>query len=218
MVTRAPALVAALFFSRAHPRSARGPGRSWRDPAVRLSLLGLVLVLPVAGALSACEGNSFFGEPRLRADTVSLAAATSATSFATAIDLVPQGLTGPLESFPETPADADRYDFTVRQVGGQLVLRPFVPVGGGSGAEIGRTSRDFDALREASRSGADYGEEAVPLVLNATYIMRSRPWSNGVQRCQTYAKAKVTALDAAAQTVSLAVVLNENCDDERLAD
>ena len=218
MVTRAPALVAALFFSRAHPRSPRGAGRSWRDPAVRLSLLGLVLVLPLAGALSACEGNSLFGEPRVRADTVSLAAPTSATTLPTAIDLVPAGLGGPLEAFPETPADADRYDFTVRQVGGQLVLRPFVPLGGGGGAEIGRSTRDFDLLRKAPRSSADYGEEAVPLVLNGTYIMRSRPWSNGYQRCQTYAKAKVTALDVAAQTVSLAVVLNENCDDERLAD
>lgn len=218
MVTRAPAHVAALFFSRVHPRSARGAGRSWRDPAVRLSLLGLVLVLPFAGALSACEGNSFFGDPRLRADTVALAAASSASTRATAIDLVPRGLGGPLVAFPETPADADRYDFTVRQVGGQLVLRPFVPLGGGSGAEIGRSARDFDVLRKAPRSGADYGEEAVPLELNATYIMRSRPWGNGIQRCQTYAKAKVTALDAVAQTVSLAVVLNENCDDERLAD
>ena len=218
MVTRARALVAALFFSRVHPRSARGAGRSWRDPAVRLSLLVLVLVLPFASALSACEGNSLFGEPRLRADTVTLAAPTSATTLPTALDLVPQGLRGPLESFPETAADADRYDFTVRQVAGQLVLRPFVPVGGGGGAEIGPSSRDFDALREAPRSGAQYVDDAVPLALNATYVMRSRPWSNGFQRCQTYAKAKVTALDAAAQTVTLAVVLNENCDDERLAD
>ncbi|HEY0022042.1 MAG TPA: hypothetical protein VGB24_04005 [Longimicrobium sp.] len=185
---------------------------------MRLSLLALVLVLPLAGALSACEGNSFFGEPRLRTDTVSLAAPTSATTFATAIDLVPGVPGSPLESFPETPADADRFDFTVRKVGAQLVLRPFVPLGGGSGAEIGLSTRDFDALRTAPRGGADYGEEAVPLVLNTTYIMRSRPWGNGLQRCQTYAKAKVTALDAAAQTVRLAVVLNENCDDERLAD
>ncbi|MBW3656032.1 MAG: hypothetical protein KY444_07980 [Gemmatimonadetes bacterium] len=185
---------------------------------MRLSLLALVLVLPFAGALSACEGNSLFGEPRLRADTVSLAAPTSASTLPTAIDLVPQGLPAPLETFPETTADAGRYDVTVRLVAGQLVLRPFVPVEGVGSAQIGRSARDFDAIREAPRSGAAYGEVDVPLALNATYVMRSRPWSNGFQRCQTYAKAKVTALDVAAQTVSLAVVLNENCDDERLAD
>jgi hypothetical protein len=210
--------VAALFFSTRPPAHARGQGRSWRDPAVRLSLFVLVLVLPLASALSACEGNSLFGEPRLRTDTVTIAAPTPGGTLPTGIDLIRQNFIEPIVSFPETTADANRWDFVVRQSGGQLVLRSFVPVGGGAGAGASRATRDFDQIREAPRSGSTYGNADVPLVLNATYLLRSRPWSNGYQRCQTYAKAKVVALDVEAQTVRLAVVLNANCDDERLDD
>lgn len=184
---------------------------------MRLPLLALVLLAPLAGALSACEGNSLFGEARLRADTVTIAAPTSGTDLPTAIDLVRQRGVEPIESFPEFPGDANRWDFVVRQQGGQLVLRPFEPIEGGQGAGSARATRDFDQITEAPRGTGEYSDQPAALALNATYYLRSRPWSTGYQRCVTYAKAKVTALNPAAQTVSLALVINENCDDERLS-
>lgn len=184
---------------------------------MRLSLLVLVLLAPLAGALSACEGNSLFGEVQLFADTVALTAPSEGSSRPTGIDLVRQRGIEPVESYPEFPIDADRWDFVVRQSGGQLVLRPFQPLEGGRGAGSLRATRDFDQLREAPRNTSEYSDQPAPLALNATYLLRSRRWSNGFQQCVTYAKAKVTALDVAAQTVSLALVINENCDDERLA-
>lgn len=216
MVTPAHAPVVAPLFHAAEPRARlRGNGGFLEEFAVRLALYVLLLALPLSLALGACEETSLFGEVRLVADTVTVGTPTGPSGLPSAIDIAREAGIEPLLSRPETLTDAGRWDFAVRQAsaGAPVVLRAFRPVQGTGAAGIAPSSRDFDQVDEAPRGGG-YQSEPVTLVQGATYLLRSRRYS----ACVSYGKAKVLALDAAQGTATLALVVNENCDDERLAD
>ena len=122
---------------------------------------------------------------------------------------------------PELVRDASSWDFALRRTeAGGLALRPYdAPGSPYRGAGIVATTEDFDRINEAPRSTGRYGEEPAPVAVGTTWYLRSRqyPAVTG-QICLKYAKARALEVDAAAGTVKLALVLNDNCDDERLED
>jgi hypothetical protein len=186
---------------------------------VRLRFLALLAPLAaIAPVLSACDDNTFLQDAVVRADTVDLG--LPGGDRGSAIDLVRASANATLIRRPETVQDAEQWDFAVRRAAGGLVLHPNEGLGtGGRGAGIGATTRPFDDIDEAPRGTSSYSENDVALSANAVYLLRSRTYGAGLGiNCLKYGKARVVSLDAATGQVRLALVINENCDDERLTD
>ncbi len=173
----------------------------------------------VLGAgLSACGDNAAFAEPRIVADTVTLAVPVEGSVLPSAIDLVREVPPFTFRRFPEQVADAQQWDLALRRSGAGLALRPLaVPGGGVRGTGIAAATTDYDQLSRAPRGTAAYAYETIAITQGATYVARSRQYAAGPgAACSKYAKLKVLALDAAAGTARIAVAVNENCEDERL--
>jgi hypothetical protein len=186
---------------------------------VRLRLFALLASsLACAPLLGACDDSGLLAELILSPDTavIGLPAGNAGGS---AIDFVRAGGDFDLVRNPETVADAEQWDIALRSTPAGLVFRPFVPVASNlRGAEIAVANRSFDDLDEAPRGNSTYTREPVPVTANGVYLVRSRQFTSSQVLCVKYAKMRVLELNAAAQTVRVAVVINEGCDDERLAD
>ncbi|HEX6373948.1 MAG TPA: hypothetical protein VF006_33780 [Longimicrobium sp.] len=174
----------------------------------------------VAGTalLGACGDDPLFPDVQITTDTVTVT--VPGGTAPSAVDLVRIQAPFTLLRSPELVRDAGEWDITLRRAeGGGLIFRPFDQPGSPlRGAGILPTSDSFDRISEAPRGTNDYGNDAVPVSLNAVYYLRSRQYPSQAGLCVNYAKAKVLALDAAAGTAQLAIVINDNCDDERLED
>jgi hypothetical protein len=177
-------------------------------------------VLPIAAlalgtALSACDGEPLLS-PQIVSDTVTIAVPDAPSGLASAIDLVRIAPPYTLRRRPEQLQDSQQWDFALRRTDGGLALRPIVPVGGGRGAGLARSGTDWDALTSAPRPVQAYLFETVPLEEGATFVARSRQYGGSGMACVKFAKLQVLALDVVAGTAHLRVVVNENCEDERL--
>lgn len=187
---------------------------------MRLRFLALLApLLACAPLLSACEDSGFLAELILSPDTAVIGLPGTTVAEGSAIDFVRATGDFDLVRRPELVADAESWDLALRSTSSGLVFRPFTPVASQlRGAEIAVTTRAFDAIEDAPRGDGDYDSAPVPVTLNGVYLVRSRQFiSNGVV-CVHYAKMRVLEVNTALPTVRVAVVINEGCDDERLAD
>jgi hypothetical protein len=180
----------------------------------------LVSTLALGAGLSACENNSAFTGPRIISDTVTIAIPSETSTLASAIDLARLVPPFAFERFPERLTDAQQWDFALRRAAGTLILRPFTVVGGGlRGAGIATSATEYERIRRAPRSTTAYGYEPITLTAGTTYVARSRQFSAGAGiPCVKYGKLKVLDLDAALGTATLAVTVNDVCDDDRLTE
>lgn len=183
----------------------------------RLSFL-LTALLASSALLGACGDDPLFPDVMISVDTVTVTVPGSTAP--SAIDLVRTQPPFTLLRNPELIRDAGEWDITLRRTdAGGLVFLPFDQPGSPlRGAGILPTTRDFDGIREAPRAVNAYQEGAVAVSVNATYLLRSRQYPQSGALCVNYAKARVLAVDAAAGTAEVAIVVNDNCDDERLED
>lgn len=184
----------------------------------RLYLL-LASLFVSSAALSACGDDPLFADILLTVDTVTLT--VPGADVASALDLARVQPPYTLLRRPELVRDASSWDFALRRTeAGGLVLRPYdAPGSPYRGSGIAVTTEDFDRIDEAPRASGRYGEELAPVAVGTTWYMRSRQFPSTVGSiCLKYAKAKALEVDAAAGTLKLALVLNDNCDDERLED
>lgn len=185
---------------------------------MRLRFLALLAsLMACAPLLSACDDNGFLAELVLSPDTAVVGLPGSSTG--SAIDIVRPTAGAQLIRNPERLEDAEQWDVALRRTDAGLVLRPFQPVGSQlRGAGIAVADRAFEQIDEAPRGDGAYGRDPIPVTANGVYFIRSRQFSSTGIVCVKYAKLKVLALDVAAGTVRFATVINEGCDDERLAD
>lgn len=177
----------------------------------------LVALLACAPLLTACEDDSFLAELVLTPDTATIGLPGSAQG--SAIDIVRATAGARLVRFPERIEDAEQWDVALRRTPTGLVLRPFDPVGSqlrGSGLAV--ASGSFETIDEAPRGDASYSNEDLPLTAGGVYFIRSRQFNSTGIVCVKYAKLRAVDLNVAAGTARFAIVINEGCDDERLAD
>lgn len=177
---------------------------------MRRFLLVLMAVLPLA-PLAACDDtSSAFGAPSLSGDSTLVLRAPTATGadVASAVDAaVPAAVS------PELPQYAGQWDFALRQNGGTFRL---VTLDTGSPVTrpgISPRQEAFDNIEKASRRRSEYSDSTLTISQGSVYTFRTRYRSN---QCFSYGKMRVVALDAALGTARLDVVVNRNCDDERL--
>lgn len=166
--------------------------------------------------LGACGDDPLFPDVALSTDTVTLTVPGSAAP--SAIDLVRIQPPFTVLRNPELVRDAGEWDVTLRRTPqGTLELRPYDQPGSPyRGAGILPTDEDFDRIDEAPRATGAYSGESVAVTPNSVYYLRSRQYPSQAGLCVNYAKAKVLAVDAAAGTARVVLVINDNCDDERL--
>lgn len=179
----------------------------------------LLSVLLASGVMmGACGDDPLFPDVALTTDTVTLT--VPGTDLPSALDLVRIQPPFTLLRRPELVRDAGEWDIALRREGAALVLRPYEAPGSPyRGAGVALASQDYDRIADAPRGNSSYSATGVAATQGGAYFMRSRqyPTSSG-QLCVNYAKAKLLSLDAAAGTAQVAIVLNDNCDDERLKD
>lgn len=186
---------------------------------MRFRIAALVLLLPLASVLAACD-DPFGGQELLLAtDTLTLAApSVDSVRLGSAIDL----LRGNAVVFPERISDAfpqSNWDLALRVADGQLLLRPLPTDERRVGARITRArSVSFAESDRAPESTDEYEPETVRLELGRVYFVRSRTYGQVGVRCVNYAKIEPLELNAAAGTARLAVASNGTCNDRRLAD
>ncbi len=172
--------------------------------------LAALVLLPAAASLAAC-GDPFGGvEALVRADSIVLASANSASPLPSAVDIADNVRL----THPELPTDAGAFDLQVRQSGSTFTLVPSPGNGQLRGAGLQRTTRDIADPGNAPREVAGYTREAVQIAAGETYFVQTRPACN--ISSSKYAILKVLALDPAAGTVTIRMVSNQMCDDERL--
>jgi hypothetical protein len=181
------------------------------------SFIVIAALFASSALLGACGDDPLFPDIQLSTDTVTLT--VPGGTAPSAVDLVRIQPPFTLLRRPELVQDAGEWDITLRAEGGGLVLRPFDQPGSPlRGAGIIVTSDNFDRISEAPRGTGDYGDQAVAATLNGTYFFRSRQYPSQAGLCVNYAKAKVLAVNPVAGTAQVALVINDNCDDERLED
>jgi hypothetical protein len=186
---------------------------------VRLRFIALFAsLLACAPLLSACDDGGLLAELVLSPDTavVGLPGGSAAGS---ALDFVRASGDFDLLRNPEQLADAEEWDIALRSTSAGLVFRPFQPIASATrGAGIAVATRGYDELGEAPRATSAYSTDPVPVTPNGVYLVRSRQFTSSGIICVKYAKMRVLEVNAAASTVRVAVLINEGCDDERLAD
>lgn len=180
---------------------------------MRRLLLILIAVLPLAGT-AACEDTSFFSEPQLRADTLLLRAPSAEGADA------PSALNASVPSVvsPERPQFAGGWDYALRQNGSTFTLLPITTRTRSMRPGLQRSTQAFDRIDEAPRNRASYADSAVVLAQGGAYTFRTRQYRTDFGECFNYGKLQVLNLDPAAGTARLFVLVNGNCDDERLTE
>lgn len=186
---------------------------------MRLRFLALLASLfACAPLLSACEDSGFLATLILSADTTVIGL-PAGNAEGSAIDIVRSSGDFDLVRNPERLTDAEQWDLALRSTPAGLVFRPFTPVASSlRGAGITVSGRSFAELDKAPRGTSAYGTDPVPVTLNGVYLLRSRQFLSGSSLCVKYAKLQVLEINQAASTVRFGLVINEGCDDERLAD
>lgn len=185
---------------------------------MRLRFFALLApLLACAPLLGACDDNGFLSEVILSPDTATVA--LPGASVGSALDFV-RVSSNRLVRMPERLEDAEQWDVALRRnEAGTLVLRPYTPAGGGlRGAGLALATEAFEQIDEAPRGDSSYGSNPLPVTANATYLVRSRQFTGTGLVCVKYAKLKAVTVDNAAGTARFAMVINDGCDDERLAD
>jgi hypothetical protein len=186
---------------------------------VRFARLYLLLAAVfAASSLGACGDDPLLGDVQLSTDTVTLTV-PGAVGTPSALDLARTTSPFTLLRRPELVQDAAEWDVALRSTAGGLRFLPFDQPGSPyRGAGIRTSTEDYDTIEEAPRATGAYGGEAVPVTVNGVYLFRSRQYPTSGGLCVNYARAKVLAADPAAGTARVAIVINRNCDDERLQD
>jgi hypothetical protein len=186
---------------------------------VRLRFLALLAsLLACAPLLSACEDGNLLGTLILSADTTAIGL-PGGNAEGSAIDIVRSSGDFDLVRNPERLTDAEQWDLALRRTSAGLVFRPFTPVASTlRGAGITVATRGFADVEKAPRGTSAYSSDPVPVTQGGVYLLRSRQFLSGSSVCVKYAKIQVLEIDQALSTVRFAVVINEGCDDERLAD
>lgn len=193
------------------------PRKEWFVRFARFFVL-LSMLFASAAMLGACGDDPLFPDVALTTDTVTLT--VPGAELPSALDLVRVQAPFTLLRRPELVRDAGEWDIALRRDGGGLVLRPYEAPGSPyRGAGVALANQDYDRISEAPRGNSTYSATGVPATQNGVYFMRSRQYPNTAGAlCVNYAKARLLAVDAAAGTAQVAIVLNDNCDDERLED
>ncbi|HYW05537.1 MAG TPA: hypothetical protein VE913_01200 [Longimicrobium sp.] len=187
-----------------------------RNDSVRRFFVILAAVLPLAVLASACNDATGFGNASITADSsVVLRSASSAIDGPSAVDA--RGL---ILVSPERPEAAGQWDFALRQNGNtfSLVSAPAGISSGFARAGLRRSTETFERIEEAPRRRSEYSEEPTVLAEGASYTFRSRQYATQFSTCFNYGKLAVVKLDPAAGTATLAMAVNDNCDDARLTD
>ena len=183
----------------------------------RLSVL-ITALFASSALLGACGDDPLFPDVAITTDTVTIT--VPGTDAPSALDLVRIQPPFTLLRRPELVRDAGEWDIALRRTGAGLVLRPYdAPGSPYRGAGLTLANQDFDRIDEAPRTTGAYADTPLAATLNGVYFFRSRqyPASSG-QLCVNYAKARILELNAAAGTARVALVINDNCEDERLED
>lgn len=186
---------------------------------MRLRHLALLAsLIACAPLLSACEDNRFLATLVLASDTAVIGVPGSPVE-GTALDLVRANGDFDLIRTPEQFADAEQWDVALRATDSGLVFRPFRRlISNAPGAGIAVSTQAFDAIAEAPENNAAYSSDPVPVTENGVYVLRSRQFTGNGLGCVKYAKMRVLEVNESDQTVRVALVINEGCLDERLAD
>ncbi len=171
--------------------------------------LAALLLLPAAAALGAC-GDTFGVDALIRTDSLVLASANGPSSRASALDIASNAIL----TRPELPAQAGAFDLQVRQNGAVFSLVPSPPAGSLRGAGLQLTTRSIDTPGKAPREVDQYTRTAVPVAVGQTYFVQTRPVCGTASK---YAILRVLAVQPDSGTLTLRVVSNQTCDDERLA-
>ncbi|HEY0015870.1 MAG TPA: hypothetical protein VGC13_06105 [Longimicrobium sp.] len=183
----------------------------------RLSVL-ITTLFASSALLGACGDDPLFPDVALTTDTVTLT--VPGAEAASALDLVRIQPPFVLLRRPELVRDAGEWDIALRRTGAGLTLRPYdAPGSPYRGAGLVVATQDYDRIREAPRATSAYAADPLAVSANSVYFFRSRqyPTSTG-SLCVKFAKARILAMDAAAGTARVALVINDNCEDERLED
>lgn len=186
---------------------------------MRFARLFFLLSAFIAGPalLAACDDDPLFPDVQISTDTVTLT--VPGADEPSALDLARATLPFTLLRRPELVQDAGEWDIALRRTSGSLTFLPFdAPGSPYRAAGIRTTTEDYDAIDEAPRATGAYDDQPVPVTVNGVYLFRSRQYPTQGGLCVNYARAKVLAADAAGGTARLAIVINRNCDDERLQD
>lgn len=176
---------------------------------MRAVLYAGLLLLPAAALMGGCD-DTFLGDPILARDTAFVAAPTSESGRATAIDLS----NGNAPRRPEFPFDAQQWDLQLRQNGGAFFLAPIQNNTVRRGAGVRAATGEFEQIDEAPRDRDTYSNEPIAVTEGSVYFAHSRDITGA--GCHKWAKLRILDLDAAAGTADLVVVSNQSCDDERL--
>lgn len=176
--------------------------------------------------LAACDDpNSGIYDPRIREDTVDLAAPAVAPEIPSALDV--SYSSGPIRGrYPELAADAENWDVAIRREGDELLFAPAglfqfqnPTVGGASTAGVTEPiERTMDELRQAPSESAFVDDSMITIRPGFVYVVRSRTTGASFSGCQNYAKVQPLEVNAEAGTVRLRVVGNERCNDRRLVE
>jgi hypothetical protein len=197
------------LFPRVWKRGGPHPGKV----PVRL-VTASALAFALAASLGACNNDPYgLNAVTLAADTVKLAAPTAdSANVGSAFDVT--STTG--ARFPERSADAQAWDFSVRQVGAQLYFRPYPGSQNQVGAGIIGPTSDVFADVKTAPSRNQYGDTAVVVQEGKTYLLRSRQFGESGVVCVRYSKITPVEVKPAAGTVRLAYATNVGCNDRRL--
>lgn len=186
---------------------------------MRLRHLALFASLTAfAPLLSACEDNRFLATLVLAQDTAVIGVPGSPAE-GSALDLIRPNGDFDLVRSPEQLADAEQWDIALRATPSGLVFRPYQRlISNSPGAGIAVATQAFDAIGEAPENASAYSADPVPVTENGVYLLRSRQFSGNGLACVKYGKMRVLEVNEADATVRVALVINEGCLDERLAD
>ncbi|HET7230047.1 MAG TPA: hypothetical protein VFJ16_08605 [Longimicrobium sp.] len=172
--------------------------------------LAALVLFPAAAALGAC-GDPFGGvDPQIVSDSVVLASANGPSTRASAVDIADNVRL----TFPENPGTAGLFDLQVRQNGTAFSLVPSPSTGNLRGAGLQRTTRTLEAPGDAPREVSGYTRTAVTVAVGETYFVQTRPVCGSSS--SRYAILRVVAANPAAGELTLKILSNQNCDDERL--
>ena len=176
------------------------------------SAVAALAVLPLVAVLTACGDPFGSGLNTVRLDSLTLASVNGPSTFATAVDVA----TGNAPTFPERPSQAGSWDVQVRQSGATFYLFPNPGNGSYRGAGLLKTSRTLDDPGDAPRESDQYTRTQVAVAAGDVYYVQSRQQNGQCGVVPKYGILKVISTVADSGLARIAVLSNQNCNDERL--
>jgi hypothetical protein len=175
------------------------------------SALAALVLLPVAALLGACDDPFGGVDPVIRRDSIVLSSASTPSTLASAVDIA----NNVRLTRPEYPAEAGLFDLQVRQSGTAFSLVPSLPTGTLRGAGLQSTTNTLEDPGEAPREVEGYTRTAQQVAVGQRWFVQTRP-GGGCGTTSKYALLQVVAADPAAGLLTLKIISNQGCDDERL--